>query len=84
MECLEQVDRIQLTEKDYVLVAPGDTKKDWASFAIKVLDRHFGIGADSLLVFLPSRKADFRMRRNDLLMRSPGASRAWSVSIAVR
>ncbi len=31
-------------------------------FAIKVCDRHFGIGADGLLVALPSQKADFKMR----------------------
>lgn len=30
--------------------------------AVKVCDRHYGIGADGLIVILPSDKADFRMR----------------------
>jgi len=32
------------------------------SFSIQVCDRHFGIGADGLLVVLPSEKADYKMR----------------------
>lgn len=31
-------------------------------FAKKLCDRRFGVGSDGLLVVLPSRKADFRMR----------------------
>ncbi|MDR1410434.1 MAG: diaminopimelate epimerase [Oscillospiraceae bacterium] len=34
---------------------------DPAATAIKVSDRHFGIGADGLIVILPSDVADFRM-----------------------
>ena len=36
--------------------------EDYAAFSRKVCDRHFGIGADGLLVVLPSDRADFRMR----------------------
>lgn len=35
---------------------------DYASKAIEVCDRHFGIGADGLVIALPSDVADFRMR----------------------
>lgn len=30
--------------------------------AIKMSDRHFGVGADGIILILPSEKADFRMR----------------------
>lgn len=48
---------------DYVYVN-GFVEKlaDPASLAIKVSDRHFGIGSDGLIVILPSDKADVRMR----------------------
>lgn len=35
---------------------------DYPQAAIKVCDRHFGIGADGLVLILPSEKADFKMR----------------------
>lgn len=33
-----------------------------SALAVKLCDRHFGIGADGLVYVLPSRKADFQMR----------------------
>ncbi|MSQ24373.1 MAG: diaminopimelate epimerase [Chloroflexi bacterium] len=35
---------------------------DWATLAKEVCDRHFGIGADGLLLLLPGSSADIRMR----------------------
>lgn len=35
---------------------------DAASFAKKICDRHYGVGADGLIFVLSSAKADFRMR----------------------
>ncbi|MBE6083996.1 MAG: diaminopimelate epimerase [Selenomonas ruminantium] len=39
-----------------------DDIEDYASVAWKVCDRHYGVGADGILVVLPSAQADFRMR----------------------
>ncbi|MGI6092807.1 MAG: diaminopimelate epimerase [Veillonellaceae bacterium] len=48
---------------DFVIVN-GFTEniEDLATAAIKVCDRHFGVGADGLVLVLPSEIADFRMR----------------------
>lgn len=48
---------------DYVYVNGFvETIDDPASLSIKISDRHFGIGADGLVLILPSEKEDFRMR----------------------
>lgn len=38
------------------------TEKEIEELSIKMCDRHFGIGADGILLVLPSGKADIRMR----------------------
>ncbi len=50
---------------DFVMVDGRKMKRDWSKLAITVLNRHLGIGADSLIVLLPSKKADFGMRTWD-------------------
>lgn len=35
---------------------------DLATLAVKLSDRHFGVGADGLICICPSERADFRMR----------------------
>jgi diaminopimelate epimerase len=49
---------------DYVYVNLFDQKppSDPAALAIAVSDRHFGIGADGLILIAPSERADVRMR----------------------
>jgi diaminopimelate epimerase len=48
---------------DYVYVNGFDQQvHDPAGAAKKISDRHFGVGADGLIVVLPSDKADVRMR----------------------
>ena len=47
---------------DFILVEAGDMQRDWPRLAIAMCDRHFGIGADGLLLLLPSDTAGFRMR----------------------
>lgn len=50
---------------DFVMVDARKIKRDWSKLAIAVCDRHLGIGADSLILLLPSKKADFGMRTFD-------------------
>jgi diaminopimelate epimerase len=48
---------------DFVIVNGLEEKIDnYSEMAIKVCDRHFGIGADGLVTILPSQIADFQMR----------------------
>lgn len=47
---------------DFVVIEAGDQERDWSRLAVEVCRRHFGIGADGLLLVMPSRMADFRMR----------------------
>lgn len=49
---------------DYVYVSGFDqpAPANPEEFAIKVSDRHFGIGGDGMILILPSAKADARMR----------------------
>ncbi|SDG76682.1 diaminopimelate epimerase [Selenomonas sp. WCT3] len=48
---------------DFVLLDCREQEPDdYAKLSQKVCDRHYGIGADGILVVLPSDKADFRMR----------------------
>ena len=47
---------------DFVLVETNDMQCDWSPVAVAMCDRHYGIGADGLLLLLPSDTADFRMR----------------------
>ncbi|MSP22889.1 MAG: diaminopimelate epimerase [Dehalococcoidia bacterium] len=35
---------------------------EWAALAIRLCDRHFGVGADGLILVLESARADFQMR----------------------
>jgi len=46
---------------DFVLVETSDTHRDWSRLAIATCNRHFGIGADGLLLLMPSETADVRM-----------------------
>ena len=49
---------------DYVYVSTFDQPPpaDPAKLAVAVSDRHFGIGADGLILIMPSERADARMR----------------------
>jgi diaminopimelate epimerase len=50
---------------DFVVVDARNMQRDWPALAIKVCDRHLGIGCDSLIIVLNSDKADFGMRTFD-------------------
>ncbi|HEY3998932.1 MAG TPA: diaminopimelate epimerase [Candidatus Xenobia bacterium] len=48
---------------DFILLdATQSPLTDTAELAIRMCDRHFGVGADGLLIAEPSQQADFRMR----------------------
>jgi diaminopimelate epimerase len=54
--------KMQGAGNDFVLVEGGKAQHDWSRLAIAMCDRHFGVGGDGLLLVLPSRVADLRMR----------------------
>ncbi len=54
--------KVQGAGNDFVLIEAKNSLRDWSKTAIAICDRHFGVGADGLLLLLPSKKADFRMR----------------------
>ncbi len=47
---------------DFILVETNNMQRDWSPLAIAMCDRHYGIGADGLLLLMPSDIADCRMR----------------------
>jgi diaminopimelate epimerase len=54
--------KMQGAGNDFVVVRTADEERDWSVLAARICDRHKGVGADGLLLLLPSDKADFRMR----------------------
>jgi diaminopimelate epimerase len=54
--------KLQGSGNDFVLLEAGQSRRDWSQLAIAMCDRHLGIGADGLLLVLPSKLADFKMR----------------------
>ena len=54
--------KMQGAGNDFVLVETGSDQRDWPKLAVAICDRHFGVGADGLLLLLPSDSADFRMQ----------------------
>jgi len=50
------------TGNDFVLLRARGDEQDWSRLAQAMCERHFGIGADGLILVLPSSQADVRMR----------------------
>jgi len=50
------------TGNDFVLMEARGDERDWPRLAQAMCDRHFGVGADGLILVLPSSRADVRMR----------------------
>lgn len=54
--------KMQGAGNDFVVIEPKTNRRDWSDLAIEMCDRHYGVGADGLLISLPSKIADFKMR----------------------
>jgi len=55
--------KMQGAGNDYVYVdAQSEAVEDPEQLAVKISDRHFGVGSDGLVLIMRSSKADFRMR----------------------
>lgn len=50
------------TGNDFVVIDARVIERDWSALARAICDRHFGVGADGLILAAPSQKADVRMR----------------------
>ncbi len=50
------------TGNDFVLMESDRVDDGWPELAVAICDRHFGVGADGLILVLPSDVADRRMR----------------------
>ena len=57
--------KLQGAANDFVLIEAEGVQRNWSQLALAICDRHLGVGADSLLLLLPSDKADFLMRTFD-------------------
>jgi diaminopimelate epimerase len=53
--------KLQGAGNDFILVEAGEINRNWSQMAVAICNRHFGIGADGLLVLLHSDSADFQM-----------------------
>jgi diaminopimelate epimerase len=54
--------KLQATGNDFILVDARTMEGDWANWARATCDRHFGIGADGLILVQDSTNADLKMR----------------------
>lgn len=57
-----QFTKYQGTGNDYLFIDGRKTEADWPDLAVKMSDRHFGIGADGIIIAMESVKAPVRMR----------------------
>lgn len=54
--------KMQATGNDFVLIDARDMERDWSELAKEMCQRHFGVGADGLILLLSSEEAQFKMR----------------------
>lgn len=54
--------KMQGAGNDFVMLNPERNEANWPELAQKICNRHFGIGADGIILALPSKVADVRMR----------------------
>jgi diaminopimelate epimerase len=54
--------KLQGAGNDFVLVETSDMERSWSPLAVAICDRRFGIGADGLILLMPSDVASCKMR----------------------
>ncbi len=54
--------KFQATGNDFILVDARNMERDWAKLAQTICDRHFGVGADGLILVQNSSYCDLKMR----------------------
>ena len=54
--------KMQATGNDFILIDAREIERDWCELAKAMCHRRFGVGADGLILLLPSQIADLRMR----------------------
>jgi diaminopimelate epimerase len=54
--------KLQATGNDFILLDARNMEQDWSKLARDMCHRHHGIGADGLLLVMPSKTADLKMR----------------------
>jgi len=54
--------KLQATGNDFILVDARTVEAEWAKLARAMCDRHFGVGADGLMLVQNSSSADLKMR----------------------
>ncbi len=57
-----QFTKMQTVGNDFIIINWEKEELNWNLISKRLSDRHFGIGADGLIVILPSDVADYRMR----------------------
>lgn len=53
--------KMQGAGNDFIMLRPEDINQDWPQIALTMCNRRFGVGADGIILALPSDKADVRM-----------------------
>ena len=54
--------KMQGAGNDFIVIEADTAPYDWPGLAITICNRHYGIGADGILLVMPSKSADFRLR----------------------
>jgi len=54
--------KMQGAGNDFVVIRTRIENRDWPGLAVEICNRNYGVGADGLLLLLPSKLADFKMR----------------------
>lgn len=57
-----QFTKMQTVGNDFIIINWEKEELSWSLISKRLSDRHFGIGADGLIVILPSDVSDYRMR----------------------